>query len=53
VLATWFVGDGDQVASGQLLGEVTVEKVSRGRYWPRRPGEYACWSRKTRLPGKA
>ena len=30
VLATWFVGDGDQVASGQLLGEVMVEKVSGG-----------------------
>ena len=28
VLATWFVGDGDQVASGQLLGEVRVDKVS-------------------------
>lgn len=28
VLATWFVGDGDRVASGQLLGEVMVEKVS-------------------------
>ena len=28
VLAIWFVGDGDQVASGQLLGEVMVEKVS-------------------------
>lgn len=28
VLATWFVRDGDQVASGQLLGEVMVEKVS-------------------------
>lgn len=28
VLATWFVGDGDQVTSGQLLGEVMVEKVS-------------------------
>jgi pyruvate/2-oxoglutarate dehydrogenase complex dihydrolipoamide acyltransferase (E2) component len=28
VLATWFVGDGDQVARGQLLGEVMVEKVS-------------------------
>ena len=28
VLATWFVGDGEQVASGQLLGEVMVEKVS-------------------------
>lgn len=28
VLATWFVGDGDQVASGQLIGEVMVEKVS-------------------------
>jgi len=28
VLATWFVGDGDQVATGQLLGEVMVEKVS-------------------------
>ena len=28
VLASWFVGDGDQVASGQLLGEVMVDKVS-------------------------
>ena len=28
VLATWFVGDGDQVASGQLLGEVMVDKVA-------------------------
>jgi pyruvate/2-oxoglutarate dehydrogenase complex dihydrolipoamide acyltransferase (E2) component len=28
VLATWFVSDGDQVASGQLLGEVMVGKVS-------------------------
>jgi pyruvate/2-oxoglutarate dehydrogenase complex dihydrolipoamide acyltransferase (E2) component len=28
VLATWFVGDGDQVASGQLLGEAMVDKVS-------------------------
>jgi pyruvate/2-oxoglutarate dehydrogenase complex dihydrolipoamide acyltransferase (E2) component len=28
VLATWFVGDGDQVAGGQLLGEVMVDKVS-------------------------
>ena len=28
VLATWFVGDGEQVASGQLLGEVMVDKVS-------------------------
>ena len=28
VLATWFVSDGDQVASGQLLGEVMVEKAS-------------------------
>jgi len=28
VLATWFVADGDQVAGGQLLGEVMVEKVS-------------------------
>ncbi len=28
VLATWFVGDGDQVANGQLLGEVMVDKVS-------------------------
>jgi pyruvate/2-oxoglutarate dehydrogenase complex dihydrolipoamide acyltransferase (E2) component len=28
VLATWFVSDGDQVASGQLLGEVMVEKVT-------------------------
>jgi pyruvate/2-oxoglutarate dehydrogenase complex dihydrolipoamide acyltransferase (E2) component len=28
VLATWFVADGDQVAAGQLLGEVMVEKVS-------------------------
>lgn len=28
VLATWFVSDGDQVASGQLLGEAMVEKIS-------------------------
>jgi pyruvate/2-oxoglutarate dehydrogenase complex dihydrolipoamide acyltransferase (E2) component len=28
MLATWFVGDGDQVASGQLLGEVMVDKVT-------------------------
>jgi len=28
VVATWFVSDGDQVASGQLLAEVMVEKVS-------------------------
>jgi pyruvate/2-oxoglutarate dehydrogenase complex dihydrolipoamide acyltransferase (E2) component len=28
VLATWFVSDGDQVATGQLLGEVMVEKAS-------------------------
>ncbi|HUY49484.1 MAG TPA: lipoyl domain-containing protein [Streptosporangiaceae bacterium] len=28
VLATWFVTDGDQVASGELLGEVMVDKVS-------------------------
>ncbi len=28
VLATWFVSDGDQVAAGQLIGEVMVEKVS-------------------------
>ena len=28
MLATWFVSDGDQVASGQLLGEVMVEKVA-------------------------
>jgi pyruvate/2-oxoglutarate dehydrogenase complex dihydrolipoamide acyltransferase (E2) component len=28
VLATWFVSDGEQVASGQLLGEVMVDKVS-------------------------
>jgi len=28
VLATWFVSDGDRVASGQLLGEVMVEKVA-------------------------
>jgi pyruvate/2-oxoglutarate dehydrogenase complex dihydrolipoamide acyltransferase (E2) component len=28
VLATWFVVDGDQVASGQLLAEVMVEKVA-------------------------
>jgi len=28
VLGTWFVSEGDQVASGQLLGEVMVEKVS-------------------------
>ncbi|MGH3119463.1 MAG: biotin/lipoyl-containing protein [Streptosporangiaceae bacterium] len=28
VLATWFVSDGEQVANGQLLGEVMVDKVS-------------------------
>lgn len=28
VVATWFAADGDEVASGQLLGEVMVEKVS-------------------------
>ncbi len=28
VLATWFVSDGDQVASGQLLGEAMVDKAS-------------------------
>ena len=28
VLATWFVSDGDRVESGELLGEVMVEKVS-------------------------
>ena len=28
VLATWFVRDGDKVASGQLLAEVMVEKAS-------------------------
>jgi pyruvate/2-oxoglutarate dehydrogenase complex dihydrolipoamide acyltransferase (E2) component len=28
VLATWFVSDGDQVAGGQLLGEVMVDKVA-------------------------
>lgn len=28
VLATWYVADGDQVASGQLLAEVQVDKVA-------------------------
>jgi pyruvate/2-oxoglutarate dehydrogenase complex dihydrolipoamide acyltransferase (E2) component len=28
VVAAWFVGDGDPVARGQLIGEVMVEKVS-------------------------
>lgn len=28
VLSTWFVSDGDQVESGQLLGEVMADKVS-------------------------
>ena len=28
VLATWFVSDGDQVASEQLIAEVQVDKVS-------------------------
>lgn len=27
VLATWFVADGETVTSGQLLGEVQVQKV--------------------------
>ncbi len=28
VLSTWFVADGDQVADGQLIGEVMVDKVA-------------------------
>ncbi len=28
VLSTWFVAEGDQVAGGQLLGEVMVDKVA-------------------------
>jgi pyruvate/2-oxoglutarate dehydrogenase complex dihydrolipoamide acyltransferase (E2) component len=28
VVATWFVADGDQVAAGQVIGEVMVDKVS-------------------------
>lgn len=28
VLATWYVADGEQVAAGQLLAEVQVDKVS-------------------------
>jgi len=27
VLATWYVADGDEVASGQLLADVQVDKV--------------------------
>ena len=27
VLATWFVADGEEVAEGQLIGEVQVDKV--------------------------
>jgi pyruvate/2-oxoglutarate dehydrogenase complex dihydrolipoamide acyltransferase (E2) component len=27
VLATWFVGDGDQVREGDLVAEVAVDKV--------------------------
>jgi pyruvate/2-oxoglutarate dehydrogenase complex dihydrolipoamide acyltransferase (E2) component len=27
VLATWFVGDGEQVSEGDLLAEVAVDKV--------------------------
>jgi pyruvate/2-oxoglutarate dehydrogenase complex dihydrolipoamide acyltransferase (E2) component len=27
VLATWFVADGDQVAEGNLIAEVAVDKV--------------------------
>jgi pyruvate/2-oxoglutarate dehydrogenase complex dihydrolipoamide acyltransferase (E2) component len=27
VLATWFVGDGEQVAEGDLIAEVAVDKV--------------------------
>lgn len=27
VLATWFVSDGDQVAEGDLIAEVAVDKV--------------------------
>jgi pyruvate/2-oxoglutarate dehydrogenase complex dihydrolipoamide acyltransferase (E2) component len=29
VVATWFVRDGEQVAAGQLLAEVQVDKVSK------------------------
>lgn len=28
VLATWYVADGEQVAEGQLLAEIQVDKVS-------------------------
>jgi pyruvate/2-oxoglutarate dehydrogenase complex dihydrolipoamide acyltransferase (E2) component len=28
VLSTWFVADGDEVADGQLIGEVMVDKVA-------------------------
>ena len=29
VVSTWFVGDGEVVAEGQLLAEVQVDKVSQ------------------------
>ena len=32
VLATWFVGDGEEVQEGQLLCEVQVEKTSEDVY---------------------
>lgn len=34
VVATWFVGDGDQVSEGQLIAEVQVEKVDAEVYAP-------------------
>lgn len=34
VVATWFVGDGDQVTQGQLIAEVQVEKVDVEVYAP-------------------
>lgn len=36
VVATWFVGDGDQVSEGQLIAEVQVEKVDAEVYAPSR-----------------
>ncbi len=34
VVATWFVGDGETVASGQLLAEAQMDKVSVEVYSP-------------------
>lgn len=34
VVATWFVGDGEEVAEGALLAEVAMQKVDQELYAP-------------------